>query len=62
MSFIQTLKPDRSEMDDDSKIGPVNLDLHSLFETLETFLNGPDNIRWNSSYPYQSYLDTLLSD
>ncbi|GBM85734.1 hypothetical protein AVEN_163060-1 [Araneus ventricosus] len=45
----------------ETKIGPVNLFLHSLFSQVDVSLN--DRVVSNSSntYPYRSYIETLLN-
>ncbi|XP_071039990.1 uncharacterized protein F54H12.2-like [Parasteatoda tepidariorum] len=55
------LKNDNTNLTADDKIGPVNLFLHSLFSQVDVSLN--DRIISNSSntYPYRSYIETLLN-
>lgn len=55
------LKSDNKPLTEDDKIGPVNLFLHSLFSQVDISLN--DRIISNSSntYPYRSYIETLLN-
>ncbi|XP_042911668.1 uncharacterized protein F54H12.2-like [Parasteatoda tepidariorum] len=55
------LKNDNTNLTADDNIGPVNLFLHSLFSQVDVSLN--DRIISNSSntYPYRSYLETLLN-
>ena len=55
------MKSDGSEIDGGSKVTPVNLFLHSLFGQLEIDLNGRTISDGSSTYPYQAYLETLLS-
>ena len=44
-----------------SKVAPVNLFLHSLFGQFYIDLNGRTISDGSSTYPYQAYLETLLS-
>ncbi|XP_054721362.1 uncharacterized protein F54H12.2-like [Uloborus diversus] len=55
------VKTDGSPIAKDAKIGPVNLFLHSLFSQVDVSLN--ENLISNSSntYPYRSYIETLLN-
>ncbi|XP_071042669.1 uncharacterized protein F54H12.2-like [Parasteatoda tepidariorum] len=55
------LKNDNTNLTKDDDIGPVNLFLHSLFSQVDVSLN--DRIISNSSntYPYRSYIETLLN-
>ena len=55
------MKSDGSEIDGGSKVAPVNLFLHSLFGQLDIELNDRTISDGSSTYPYQAYLETLLS-
>lgn len=45
----------------DSKVGPVNLWLHSLFSQIDVQLSGKLVTPSVNTYPYKAYLETLLS-
>ncbi|GFW84931.1 uncharacterized protein F54H12.2 [Trichonephila clavipes] len=55
------VKVDNTPITKDDTIGPVNLFLHSLFSQVDVSLN--DSVVSNSSntYPYRSYIETLLN-
>ncbi|GFT65812.1 uncharacterized protein F54H12.2 [Trichonephila clavipes] len=55
------VKVDNTPITKDDTIGPVNLFLHSLFSQVDVSLN--DRVVSNSSntYPYLSYIETLLN-
>ncbi|GFW21264.1 uncharacterized protein TNCV_3774751 [Trichonephila clavipes] len=55
------VKGDNTPITKDDTIGPVNLFLHSLFSQVDVSLN--DRVVSNSSntYPYRSYIETLLN-
>ncbi|GFX27678.1 uncharacterized protein F54H12.2 [Trichonephila clavipes] len=55
------VKVDNTPITKDDTIGPVNLFLHSLFSQVDVSLN--DRVFSNSSntYPYRSYIETLLN-
>ncbi|GFU46827.1 uncharacterized protein F54H12.2 [Trichonephila clavipes] len=55
------VKVDNTPITKDDTIGPVNLFLHSLFSQVDVSLN--DRVVFNSSntYPYRSYIETLLN-
>ncbi|GFW61601.1 uncharacterized protein F54H12.2 [Trichonephila clavipes] len=55
------VKVDNTPITKDDIIGPVNLFLHSLFSQVDVSLN--DRVVSNSSntYPYRSYIETLLN-
>ncbi|GFW51141.1 uncharacterized protein F54H12.2 [Trichonephila clavipes] len=55
------VKMDNTPITKDDTIGPVNLFLHSLFSQVDVSLN--DHVVSNSSntYPYRSYIETLLN-
>ncbi|GFX18320.1 uncharacterized protein F54H12.2 [Trichonephila clavipes] len=54
-------KVDNTPITKDDTIGPMNLFLHSLFSQVDVSLN--DRVVSNSSntYPYRSYIETLLN-
>lgn len=54
-------KKDKSALEADSKVGPVNLWLHSLFSQVDVKLNGKLISPSVNTYPYRAYLETLLS-
>ncbi|XP_035233536.1 uncharacterized protein F54H12.2-like [Stegodyphus dumicola] len=45
----------------DSKIGPVNLFLHSLFSQVDVTLNDRLISSSSNTYPYRAYIETLLN-
>ncbi|GFU82026.1 uncharacterized protein F54H12.2 [Trichonephila clavipes] len=55
------VKVDNTPITNDDTVGPVNLFLHSLFSLVDVSLN--DHVVSNSSntYPYGSYIETLLN-
>ena len=55
------VKKDKSNLGDDTKVGPVNLWLHSLFFQIDIQLNGKLVTSSINTYPYKAYLETLLS-
>ena len=55
------MKSDGSELDGGAKVDPVNLFLHSLFGQLDISLNGRTISGESITYPYRTYLETLLS-
>ena len=58
---MQLVKSDGSELHGGTKVGPVNLFLHSLSGQLDITLNGRTISDGSSTCPYQAYLETLLS-
>ena len=55
------VKKDKSALEADAKIGPVNLWLHSLFSQVDVQLNDKLVSPSVNTYPYKAYLETLLS-
>lgn len=55
------LKNDNTTIGKDDKIGPVNLFLHSLFSQVDITLNDRPVSNSSNTYPYRSYIETLLS-
>ena len=51
---------DKSNLNADSKVGPVNLCLHSLFLQRDVQLNGKLVSPNIPTYPYKAYLQMLL--
>ena len=58
---MQLVKSEESELDAGSKVGPMNVFLHSLFGQLDISLNGKTISDESSTYPYRAYLEILLS-
>ena len=54
-------KADGTALEENAKVGPVNLWLHSLFSQIDLSLNGELVTSSNNTYPYRAYLETLLS-
>ena len=54
-------KADGGDIDDDTKVGPVNNFLHSLFKQVDVFLKGKLVTQATGTYPYRAYLGTLLN-
>ena len=57
----KVVKRDKSRIEDNAKLGPVNLWLHSLFSQVDVQLNGKLITPSVNTYPYKAYLETLLS-
>ncbi|GBN20891.1 Uncharacterized protein F54H12.2, partial [Araneus ventricosus] len=55
------VKQDVTALKTDSKIGPVNLFLHSLFSQVDVSLNDHLVSSSNNTYPYRAYIETLLN-
>ncbi|XP_046841851.1 uncharacterized protein F54H12.2-like [Xenia sp. Carnegie-2017] len=54
-------KADGEDIDDDTKVGPVNNFLQSMFKQVDVFLKGKLVTQATVTYPYRAYLGTLLS-
>ena len=54
-------KPDGTDLDADTPVGPVNLLLHSLFSQVDISLNGTQITSSTNTYPYRAMFETLLS-
>jgi hypothetical protein len=54
-------KPDGTALDADTKLGPTNLFLHSLFSQIDIALNGTQITSATNTYPYRAMIETLLS-
>ena len=55
------VKRDGTDIVAADRVGPVNLLLHSLFTEVDVKLNDTLITSTNNTYPYRSYLETLLS-
>ncbi|GFY19643.1 uncharacterized protein F54H12.2 [Trichonephila clavipes] len=55
------VKVDNTPITKDDTIGPVNLFLHSLFSQVDVSLNDCVVSNSNNTYPYRSYIETLLN-
>lgn len=58
---VKIVKANLSATGDQDKVGPVNLFLHSLFSQVDVFLQDRLVSSSNNTYPYRSFLETLLS-
>ncbi|XP_064622354.1 uncharacterized protein F54H12.2-like [Lineus longissimus] len=54
-------KADGSDLDAGTKVGPINYLLHSQFSQVDLSLNGELVTSSNSTYPFLSYIQALLS-
>jgi hypothetical protein len=54
-------KADGSDLDGDTKVGPVCNFLHSLFKQVDVFLRGKQVTQATGTYAYRAYLETLLN-
>lgn len=57
---LKVTKPDGTNLDAQSKVGPVNLFLQSLFSTVEVTLQNKVTLTC-TGYPYRSMIKTLLN-
>ena len=48
-------------LDDDARVEPVNLFLHSLFSQVDMSPNGTQMTASTNTYPYRAMLETLRS-
>lgn len=55
------VKSDGTPLETTSKIGPVNLFLHSLFSQVDITVNDRLISDSNNTYPYRAYLETLIN-
>ncbi|GFU01724.1 uncharacterized protein F54H12.2 [Trichonephila clavipes] len=55
------VKVDNTPITKDDTIGPVNLFLHSLFSQVDVSLNDRGVSNSSNTYPYRSYIETLLN-
>ena len=64
-TFLQVkakvVKPDGTNLDVDAPVVPANLTLHTMFSDVGVFLNTVQISTPSGAYPYQAYLQTLLS-
>ena len=58
---VKIVKADGAALDENEKVGPVNLLLHSLFSQIDVFLQDCLVSTSNNTYPYRAFLETLLS-
>ena len=54
-------KPNGTNLDPDTQVGPVNLFLHSLFSQVDVSLNERLISPSTNTYPYRAMLETLLN-
>ena len=54
-------KADGSNLDQNTKAGPVNNFLHCLFEQVDVYLQGKQVSQATGTYAYRSYLETILN-
>ena len=54
-------KKDKSNIDADAKVGPINLWMHSLFSQVDVQIGTKLVSPSINTYPYKAYLETLLS-
>ncbi|GFX11287.1 uncharacterized protein F54H12.2 [Trichonephila clavipes] len=55
------VKVDNTPITKDDTVGPVNLFLHSLFSQVDISLNNRVVSNFINTYPYRSYIETLLN-
>ena len=55
-------KTDGSNLDQNTKVGPVNNFLHNLFKQVDVYLQGKQVTRATGTYAYRSYLETVSND
>ena len=64
-SFIhvkaRVVKPDGGALDAATDVAPMNLTLHSMFSDVSVYLNNVQLSTPSGCYPYQAYIQTLLS-
>ena len=58
---VKLKKTDGTPISAEDKVGPVNLLLHSLFAEVEVSLNEKIISPSNNTYPYRSYIETILN-
>ena len=58
---VQITKPNGTPIDADTKVGPVNLLLHSLFSNLSVSWNEKLVSSASGNYPYRAYIENLLT-
>ena len=55
------IKADGHALDADSNVAPVNNFLHSMFNSVDLYLNNKLISSNSDTYPYRAYIETLLS-
>ena len=55
------INADGTNLNEDAQVGPVNLWLHALFSQMEVYLNNKLVTPSSTSYPYRSYMETVLN-
>lgn len=58
---VKILKSDGKELDDNAKVGSVNLLLHALFKDVILKANGVIINQANGTYPFRAYIETVYS-
>lgn len=58
---VKIVKNDNTAIQEADNIGPTNLFLHSLFSQVDVALNDRIISNSNNTYPYRSYIETLLN-
>jgi hypothetical protein len=58
---LKIANKDKSALEENAKVGPINLWLHSLFSQVNLKLNEKLITPSVNTYPYKAYLETLLS-
>ena len=53
-------KADKTDLDDAAVVAPVNNLLHSLFQSIDVYINGVKQTESNTLYAYRAYLEKLL--
>ena len=57
---FKVVKSDGTNIDLQDKVAPVNLTLHSMFKEVQLFMQQKLVSSSNQSYPFKSYLETIL--
>ena len=58
---FKIIKADGHALDADSNVAPVNNFLHSMFNSVDLYLNNKLISSNSDTYPYRAYIETLLS-
>ena len=53
-------KVDKTNLDDNAVVAPVNNLLHSLFQSIDVYINGVKQTESNTLYAYRAYIEKLL--
>lgn len=62
MLYVQAqIMPVSNDAAENTKVGPVNNFLHSMFNQVDVFLNQKLVSPPNNAYPYRAYIETLLN-